>query len=291
LPGRTARNCTGIEVERDVKLLIASRVGSFAADVIREGGSGVVTTARSEAAYVQMQSGPVLALLPAGSPIHPWALTVPFDMSTLSPGTRVRLGHGVIAIGTVLIPMSATRTIDLMLRIHPVELPIRAMRYILGFPLPESAGGLSGTTAPPCLADFRAGGRPEGLSRLFGLGSGLTPSGDDTLVGVLAALSFLSRAMESAADDRAELIICLAHDLDQGMTGFSAAMILAAIAGAYAEPVLDLLHEVGRESATTDSLGEACASLLAVGHDSGAAMLEGIRAVFARSLLATRLVL
>ncbi len=276
------------------------RVGSSAAGVLARGGGGTIVATRRGAAFVQMSGGPVLAILPRGTPIHPWAISVSIDPASLREGTRVRIGESVLALGTTLIPLRDAHVIVLELLDRPAGLPIESMRHIVNRPDREPGRDFLGSRRADrqdrepdgsfepayakALAEYCGRGELPGLVRILGLGKGLTPSGDDALVGLLAGMDLLGEAIEGAARDRRELVSLLLPELEEGTSVFSASMIAAAADGQYAEPILELLDEVAREDVTPASLDWACAALLDVGHDSGASILDGIRASFKRAL-------
>jgi len=112
----------------------------------------------------------------------------------------------------------------------------------------------------------------KGVEALLGLGFGLTPSGDDFLVGMLIALAELRDHCRFAALAQ---IVCAAAP---GRTGrVSAAHLAAAIEGMAAEP----LHRTVRAIlAGGKGLEVALAALDAVGHSSGRDALAGASIVF-----------
>lgn len=127
--------------------------------------------------------------------------------------------------------------------------------YRLAAPtLATLAAATAGGDAVGCLAAAR---------RLVGLGPGLTPAGDDCLVGWLAALH------AAGARGRALLALVAAELLATARartTALSGAFLAAAIAGVVAEPVHAFV-------ATPDAAHRA--ALLALGATSGADCLAG----------------
>lgn len=282
------------------------RIGSCAARVLEKGGGGTIVAARGGAAFVQMSGGPVIAILPCGTPIHPWAISVELDPSHLTEGTRVRIGESVLAFGAALVPLREAELVDLEILERPATLPIESLRHIVNREDrdsrrdPHASGRLVSGPRPPqerepgdpfepayarALADYCRGGELPGLIRILGLGKGLTPSGDDALAGLLAGMEFLRDAQGRLLDERRELASLLLPEMEEGTSLFSASILIAAIEGQYAEPILDLLDEIAREDVTPASLDAACAALLEVGHDSGASILDGVRAAFKRALI------
>jgi hypothetical protein len=109
----------------------------------------------------------------------------------------------------------------------------------------------------------------DAAERLIGLGEGLTPAGDDCVVGALAAMHRL--APESFMEDRAQRDR-LAEAATTRTTDVARDFLLEALDGRFAEPVLALLTVRSGHLA-----GHAIRELLAVGATSGADTLTGIR--------------
>lgn len=102
------------------------------------------------------------------------------------------------------------------------------------------------------------------LSGLIGLGSGLTPSGDDFLCGVLAGLTL-------AGETDAPFCGCLREDIRSRLrdtVDISAAFLDCALSGQYSLAVNNLLP--------LPSAGDIRESFLAIGHSSGMDTLCGI---------------
>lgn len=103
---------------------------------------------------------------------------------------------------------------------------------------------------------------------LIGLGIGLTPSGDDLIVGVLAGL----RAMDHPAGPALAAEIAAATP---GRTGpVSEVVLRQATRGAFAEPLHDLLVAIAGQRPA--SLVRAMARVLSCGSTSGADTLVGL---------------
>jgi hypothetical protein len=93
---------------------------------------------------------------------------------------------------------------------------------------------------------FRRDRDTASLVALVGLGTGLTPSGDDILVGVLAGLDFLLDCDPVAASSRRALVASLPIPLESHTPRLSAQMLLAAAEGRYPEPLLALCDGLAR---------------------------------------------
>ncbi len=102
---------------------------------------------------------------------------------------------------------------------------------------------------------------------LIGLGPGLTPSGDDALVGIEAALHALSRPT-------AGFLAGAAHDLDERTTAVSATLLRHAAAGEFAERIHALLAALlGSDEA---AIPAAIDRAVAWGATSGTDCLVGV---------------
>jgi hypothetical protein len=108
----------------------------------------------------------------------------------------------------------------------------------------------------------------RGAYGLVGLGEGLTPAGDDCLVGVLAALWRFAPGRIPPEEIRA----ALADTAGRDTTLLAREFLLHALDGWCAEPVLDLVH-----AAAPEGLARAVTRLLALGATSGRDLLTGLR--------------
>jgi len=153
------------------------------------------------------------------------------------------------------------------------------------------AAGLADTRPEPCAAGLespRARAARAALSRaigardaadfidaacgLIGLGEGLTPAGDDYLVGVLAILHRLADGWPAAGAVARALT---AHAVD-ATTTVGAAFLRHAVAGQFSEPLRDLAMAKSPSAARA-----AAAALARMGATSGADTLAGMRAALA----------
>ena len=102
---------------------------------------------------------------------------------------------------------------------------------------------------------------------LIGLGEGLTPAGDDCVVGALAAIHHLAPGWLEPRAVRA-----ISEAARYRTTEVARDFLLEALAGRFAEPVLDILAAPSAARAT-----DAARRLLAMGATSGADTLDGLR--------------
>ena len=170
-------------------------------------------------------------------------------------------------------------------------LAARALRgevlsHVLGPPFGHSSPGLPGASAMPgALAahfgqsvpalsqwlDEMVSGRgtpgPAPVADLLGAGGGLTPSGDDCIVGILVALHALGEFGAAASVAR-----FVARHAPHRTTRLSAAHLAAACAGEAIEPVHGAIEAI----ATVASPEPALDSLERFGHGSGFDALAGV---------------
>ena len=126
----------------------------------------------------------------------------------------------------------------------------------------------------PTSRHVSAGSIGEMAAQLIGLGEGLTPSGDDLLVGFLAVLHLTgAAAVLSNAPAWLEPLVANTTDL-------SAAFIRCALEGHFSEPMVRFLHAL--YSIKPCDWQTPAADLARVGHSSGVDAMVGI--VFANQL-------
>jgi hypothetical protein len=138
-----------------------------------------------------------------------------------------------------------------------------------------------GRLAAPALAALRAGtasgdaaGALAAATALLGLGPGLTPSGDDCLVGWLAGLWVGGAPGQALLAATAPALLAAAHERTGAL---SRAFLAAAATGQVAEPVRDFVMTPSRSR---------LAGLLALGATSGGDLLAGY--CLARAALSPR---
>ncbi len=133
-----------------------------------------------------------------------------------------------------------------------------------------------GVAARAALSAAIASGDPRALvcaaRTLLGLGEGLTPAGDDCLVGALAVV----RAIAGPALVGAPAVVkAVQHDALHRTTALGREFVIEALAGRFSEPVLTLLR------ARSGGAAAAAARRLAVlGATSGADTLTGMRLAY-----------
>jgi hypothetical protein len=121
---------------------------------------------------------------------------------------------------------------------------------------------------------FRADRTGVVIHRLIGLGPGLTPAGDDVIVGVLAGLW----SARSGRPERLAFLASLGEAVRRAAAAtndISRAFLRHASVGSVAEPLSLLARRIG-EAAPTGEVERVARRALAVGHTSGADGVLGL---------------
>ena len=218
---------------------------------------GTVLGSFPTAIYFHVPAGfGVIALLTSDAVRVPCGLQLPWS-SPEFPLDRlrgpVRVGGGALRIG------SAEITVGRIVSASVPRLPAPRRDRVNGV---EVGGDVDVDVAAP--------------ARLLGLGSGLTPSGDDVLAGYLAAAAAYGLPAE-------RLRAFVRAEAPRRTTTLSAALLRHAAAGEAIPQVRRLL--VALDDGT--GIDAALAGLLLVGHTSGAALAAGMLAA-ARAACAPR---
>jgi len=126
-------------------------------------------------------------------------------------------------------------------------------------------------------------GATDGLSQLIGLGTGLTPAGDDTLAGIFGGLETLASMFATQNIDLDEIrraqdqLRATVWEQAPGRTTLASSQALCGAAeGYFCEPLLGLLEALCESDTTTAKLQSFAQSVLCLGHTSGADLLTGV---------------
>jgi hypothetical protein len=262
----------------------ASRAGPLAAQALASDRRGRVVSVHARAVNLLFDGGPLVALLPKDAPLHPWALSVALDPAAfawLAEGDTATVSADVLEVGPLKIELENVPVAELRLTRRPRILRRAQVRALARLVRPAAAEDPFQEVLDTALEQFRAGSEAGDLTAIVGVGEGLTPSGDDILVGVLAGLDsahWLSREVPTLRQD---LVVALGGCAAR-TTRLSAQMLAAAAARLYAEPVLGVLDALCDGGAAPAVLEQAVDSLLAVGHRSGTDTLRGTVAALER---------
>ncbi len=121
-----------------------------------------------------------------------------------------------------------------------------------------------------CLCLDERSQQESGLDFLIGRGLGLTPSGDDMVVGHLAARMLLKEENSTLINLLTELLT------EQALTtDISKHYLLCALSGRFSEPVLNLVTALTTNS-SEEQIEQAAEAVMSVGHTSGVDLLAGL---------------
>lgn len=235
------------------------------------------------------QENAVLALVTQRRLLVPFALEIEVDRKlweAITPQSPVRVDRGVLGVGPLEVawegaqmwnPRPDWAAVQARLAAHP-----QAVRDLIAWARPLAAPAsllhFDQWPASPLARRFALGlrlladglrARDEatalsGVEQLVGVGSGLTPAGDDFLLGVLLALWAGQQRQLAPGVTRT--------------TALSVAFLQAAARGECALIWHELFQVLGADAVRTQRAGQA---LLAFGHTSGADALAGLGWAFA----------
>ncbi len=113
----------------------------------------------------------------------------------------------------------------------------------------------------------------KALRLIIGRGKGLTPSGDDMLIGAMAANIFLPRLPKAFAENMLQI---LSGDV-KATTTVSEHYLRCALQGRFNEPIKDLLQALCTRSGI-ETIEKKIMNITEIGHTSGLDMLTGFAA-------------
>jgi len=251
--------------------------------------AGRVHSVFERALNILWHDGALVALhgpAPLAAPFAAAVTRLP-EAGRLTPGTEVFKRENRILLGPCVLDIEGGTLVDTT--IHPINRgPGLLASALKALAMPAGAPGLSspsGRSAQRRLADGilnrDAQAFIEGACALVGLGEGLTPAGDDCLVGALAVLRhFAHRWLEEQPEIRA----AIGAAARVGTTMVGRDFILHALDGAFSEAILHLVTTTSERDAR-----RTVAYLAETGGTSGADTLHGIcLALEALEFLTTR---
>jgi len=244
-----------------VAVLRVTRLGSLTRERVHRAPSlaGQVHSVFERAINVLWSDGCLLTLQGPGLLVAPFAVALSRlpERGTVAPGMAVR--------GTAF-DWTAAQCVDLHMPLGPLDFPLDA--------LGEAARAASPSISPAAralergLASLDGGAVTAAARALIGLGEGLTPAGDDCVVGALAVLHRLRPDWLAA---NARVTGALAAAARTRTTDIARDFVLEALAGRFAEPVLAVV------TAESVAVARRAADRLArLGATSGADTLHGI---------------
>lgn len=225
---------------------------------------------------IEWHDGRLLALHGPGRLAAPFAAS----LGRLPRGVGLRAGAAVWRQGRRLrvadVELDAARAAWVDLSIRPGSGDPRLLAETLASLAPLATGAALGSGAAVgaqrLLAEGIRGADARafvaGAGRLIGCGEGLTPAGDDCLVGVLAALHRFAPAPLAI---RADVRGALARAAETRTTAVARDFLLHALDGVFSEPLGELMTAASGAGARG-----AAVRLSAMGATSGADTLAGL---------------
>ncbi len=268
--GRTGVDARAISVLRSSQD-VAERLRTAPHD------AGRVHSVFERALNLDWHDGRFLTLQGPGRLLAPFAAAlarVPC-WGTVRPGLRVWRRDDTVLLDGIRLEWRGATTVDTaMPECHGGPAP--ALSLLAAPPEAGSGPGLSSTIGRRAQSRLAEGvsGRDaeafvEGALGLIGLGEGLTPAGDDCLVGALAVMHRFARPWLLA---HPEIAAAVRRTAATATTAIAGEFVAHALSGRFAESLIDLMTA---ESA--GELGRAGAQLLQSGATSGADTLCGVR--------------
>ncbi len=253
------------------------RIAEWVVGIAKEGTRGVSMGGADEALYIAFPEG-VVAVTTPRIPLMPNGIVLPDTAWPARPviGCDAILFPGLLRLGGRDIWLKPFATYDSRIT-HPAplgELLVRmrgAAEFLDGKDNSVVDGELERLASSLASSNVRETRKTALL--LIGRGRGLTPEGDDLLVGAAAAcvaLGMPGRVLKALVPD----------DVESRTTALSASLLRHAIAGQVVAPLLNVLS--GRGHVTRD-----IHMLVHIGHSTGRAYLRAASAVV-QSVTASR---
>jgi hypothetical protein len=246
---------------------------------------------------VHLESGEMIITLGGlDLPAHPFTIRCPNSPGRLRPGQEFMLGEGVLSIPDCCVLelvdydiFSPAMKVEAMAGAPEMLFALQAARMVVattsfrdGFHSFVMGGPMHGVISQAVLpliqqmGDALRGRNWETMVSvgvgLGGVGEGLTPSGDDFLVGIMAALHF-HRASGGTGPDTGHLE-ALAQKAAQRTSSFSGQNIRAAAGGQVADVVAQWLISV--HMGDSEGVKIDTRDLLSFGHSSGVDTFAGM---------------
>ncbi|MDQ7843696.1 MAG: DUF2877 domain-containing protein [Armatimonadota bacterium] len=264
-------------------------IGSTIADLLERPSSGTTVAVFSRSCYLELR-GRIVALVSPALGRGPLNIVAEpragFSFGAFAVGAAVRLAPPALTVDPdIRIDLSDAAVWNAGLAAlsagdrarasrwrwaagHIAEVLAEAPAASLAHPASRSARAARGMDA--LFAGLRTGDRTAaatGTALLAGLGAGLTPSGDDVLLGVLVAAALADRARASA----------IGAEVLKAARGRTTRISLAYLEAASRGEVGEAWHLLARalEGDSDDAVQEATRRVLATGETSGADMLAG----------------
>jgi hypothetical protein len=255
------------------------------------GFSGQVLAVVSKTIYLESSRGEVLWVVKGNLPMHRRSLLAPFPISLFSPGENFLVRDSKLYIEDKTIgfdqvrewnPESTERQeavplMSLEKRLQRLRTAIQTCRRheAYGQDVPVRNCGASGMmdVAQACLARDQTLAAQKARS-LIGLGSGLTPSGDDFTGGLLFAFHILQKTYPEEFNGDREAITDLIEWAKEQTNPISHTILSDLAIGQGPEPLHGLVNELLKSGDLEASIAHVT-RLIEIGSTSGCDMLAG----------------
>lgn len=228
-----------------------------------------------------------------GAPLGPWGVEASLDWKQLDVNDRVTTRAGDVRVGLLSLSLDRAEVHGLRLSAvgGPIDLQSLADRAKALKDLQDHWSDGEPTRSPDrfratcqrILDAWVSHGTVDGLSQLIGLGIGLTPAGDDILVGLLGGLEILVQITEARPsvlnglrDIHSRLGNLIGEKAQEKTTLPSAQMLRCGVEGRFCEPLVELLNALCESATTAVELQHLAQCVLRLGHSSGADLLSGL---------------
>lgn len=248
-----------------------------------------------------MIDGQLIALQVKGSPVSPISVILPLD-STEIRNLDAREGQEIILEGSNIVIGKTAITFDASTDVYDGYLNKynfnADMKHLIKSIIEKAhRGGFSFLTNPSkvpedlvlsyvkqklktvitLIHDDKTEAAAEAISSLIGVGTGLTPSGDDFITGILSAFSAFPETFDEDIVEQVRNSVSLHL---QNTNEISMAFIKCALDNQFSVPVISLYQwlcsENGLPETRKSQSDEILQSFLAIGHSSGIDTLTGI---------------
>lgn len=253
---------------------VAAAAPQWVRDLLTGGATdALVLHSGSDSVYLQVGDPPnndVVAVLSRHAIAVPCALRtqlsgtgeLTLDRLPPAPGDRVAISHARLHFTGASVHVGRFVS-HISPAIDPALAPLMSQRLVVALD-PNDAGRVE---LPAKGLGALAAADPRSVDALLGLGSGLTPLGDDVLCGWLAAMVAAAHPCSAGVAERA---LAMA---DHRTTALSATLLRRAARAEVVPQFAQLLHSL---TARPDTVPSAVHDLTRIGHTSGFGLALGL---------------
>lgn len=240
---------------------------------LSKGGKGTVACASERVVNLIFDDSFLIGLQPAGAPVHPFSVAGIAPLDIFTQGDSFTLSGMVLELGSgfsfrLLDSLAVNLEVEECTRPESLRYP-KLVQHFNTLPLPEFT-----TQTRTAVLRFVKSGSPTPLTNLIGLGSGLTPSLDDSIIGLLSLLRHL-RGLSPIIRKYSELLETAIETLPgvfERTTRLSGQLLREAARGYFGETLIAIYTE----PAASPEFADALKRLTETGAQSGADTMLGI---------------